>query len=87
MKDLVSVEEAIVNGAENLLQQLMFRSMLFRYVFNICYCYIQFFILLLTIGLLQSKNRRAITGGRCCMNRELWMPRNSLRVWRDWGVI
>lgn len=34
MKDLVSVEEA--NGAESLLEQLMFHSVPFSRVFNLC---------------------------------------------------
>jgi hypothetical protein len=62
MKDLVSVEEA--NGAESLLQQLMFHPVPLHCVFNLCYRCILLFILLMIIELTHRKNRRAIKKGR-----------------------
>ena len=62
MNDLVSVEEA--NGAESLLQQLMFHSVSLHCVVNLCNRSIWLFILLMIIELTHSKNRRAIKKGR-----------------------
>jgi hypothetical protein len=61
MTDLLSVEEA--NGAESLLQELMFRSVPVYCVFNLCFGYLRFFILLVTIEALYRKNRRALIRG------------------------